>query len=156
MHIYEINRPLFSLPDAHPAHRFLRAFIRCRRQCVGREIALPGDEHDALDQEWYSSTDDRTWTFSAFAYTFLSFDVELDGWLTDSPHLTETEKGVLDKLPYLRALLSECETAAVDDKNADILTMIEQVRSLFDLWENCITARLERTQDSKNSGQRSG
>ena len=90
-----------------------------------------------------ASIDDRTWTFSAFAYTFLSFDVELDGWLTNAPHLTKTETRVLDKLPYLRTLLCECETAAVEGKNKDILTMICQVRNLLDLWENCIVARLK-------------
>jgi len=154
MHVFEINRPLFTLPESHPAHRFLRAFITCRSECVGREIVLPNDVHEAVDQEWYSTADDRTWTFSAFAYMFLSFDVRLDGWLTDAPHLTESEKGILDKLPYLRTLLTECRTAAVDDKNTEVATMVEQVRGLLDLWENCITARLERIRDLRNRNQR--
>jgi hypothetical protein len=114
---------------------------------------LPGDGHGPVDQEWYSSTDERTWTFSAFAYTFLSFDVELDGWLTGSPRLTESEKGVLEGLPYLRTLLNECETAAAAHKNNEIFDMIEQVRSLLRLWEHCITARLETIEDSTNGNE---
>ncbi len=155
MDVYEINRPLFSLPESHPAHRFLRAFITCRRDCVGREIVLPADKHDPVDQEWYSISDDRTWSFSALAYTFLSFNVELDGWLTDAPCLTEAEKGVLDKLPYLRTLLSECVAAAIGEKNTEILVMIEQVRGLLDLWETCITVRLEERKRGRRHGDAS-
>ncbi len=152
MHVYSINYPLFRLPDSHPAHRFLRAFITCREQCVGREFVLPGDDHASVDQEWYSLADDRTWTFSAFAYTLLSFDVELDGWLTNAPHMTTSEAGVLDRLPYLRTLLGECEAAAVDNRNTEILAIIEQVRNLLDLWENCITTRLDGKDEDPDPG----
>jgi len=76
------------------------------------------------------------------AYKYLSFDVELDGWLTDAPELTESERRYLSWLPVLRTLLAECEAQARVDGNQAILPLISRTRGLLDRWETCIVSRL--------------
>ena len=93
---------IHDLPDAHPARRFLKAFAECRRQCVGREL-----DPEPIDQSWESAIDGKTWTFSAFAYAFLSFDVVLDDWTPNAPRLTRSKVDALATIPIARALLEE-------------------------------------------------
>jgi hypothetical protein len=136
------NRPLLQLPDSHPARRFLDAFIKCLRH-VGREIPYRGRELEAIDQEWMSCIDNKKWKFSSFAYTYLSFTLELDGWLTDAPTLTHSERNVLRALPRFRVLMEECREACVKAGNSEVLTMSEDVLELLKLWEECINARID-------------
>jgi hypothetical protein len=139
MKVHKFNRPLFSLPKSHPARKFLEAFIQCGKECIGREIAaVPEDE---IDQKWFSQIDKREWRFSEFAYTYLSFDVVLDGWLNNDVEMTASERRVLDALPRLRTLLSECETTVREEHNIALLPLIFEVRHLLDLWEFCIIVR---------------
>jgi hypothetical protein len=142
MRIHQINRPLFDLPQTHPARRFLEAFIACRSNCVGREIAYRGREHEAIDQTWTSATDNRLWRFSGFAYMYISFTVELDGWLTNSPTPTQYENSTLKELPRLRTLMEECREACVVANNDAVLVLTNQVIDLLDLWEECIRVRI--------------
>jgi hypothetical protein len=144
MEIRKKNRRLFLMPFTHPARRFLEEFLACLDECVGREIGTP--DNAPLDQAWHSEVDGKRWTFSSFAYTFLAFDIELDGWLTDAPQLTESERNVITHLPYLRTLLLECEAAAHRERNDAMLPLIDRVQHLLDLWEDCI---LSRTASSK-------
>lgn len=137
MHVYRLNRTLFDLPQSHPAHRFLLAFIECRQDCVGREV-----EGDAFDQEWFSQTDNRAWSYSAFAYQYLSFDIVLDGWLNNAEGMTASEEQWLACLPRWRALLDECRASAARDRKHAVMRMIGQVLKMFDLWEECVHARL--------------
>jgi hypothetical protein len=148
MHIHRINRPLFDLPTTHPARRFLEAFIACRSNCVGREIAYRGREHEAIDQTWTSATDARTWRFSHFAYKFISFEIELDGWLSNSPTPTQYENNTLQELPRLRSLMEECREACVVAGNDAVLALTNQVIDLLDLWEECIRARIATVDQS--------
>lgn len=144
MHVVRLNRPLFNLPQSHPAHRFLLAFIKCRKECVGRERDTRNAKQPPADQQWYSETDARFWTFSEFAYTALAFDVELDGWLEEAPTLTKTEKETLKHLPYLRALMEECQAAAHQDDNSPVLEMVSTVLEMLELWQVCIEARAKK------------
>ncbi|HUT92887.1 MAG TPA: contact-dependent growth inhibition system immunity protein [Thermoguttaceae bacterium] len=139
MHVQRLNRPIFELPDSHPAHRFLRAFIKCRQDCVGREI-----QNDDLDQEWVSDTDGRSWSYSAFAYEYLAFDIVLDGWLSRAQDLTPTERYWLEQLPRWRALQQECKSAALRDGKLMLIPLVDQVLAMLDLWEQCIRARQAR------------
>lgn len=139
--IFHINRPLFALAETHPAHCFLKAFIECLRDCVGKEIPYRGAEDLAIDQEWFSQTDLRNRSFSGFTYEHLSYTIELDGWLSGTSTATPDELNTIDRLPYFRALMTECKAACIDDKNAAVLDMVEQVERLLDLWERCIKAR---------------
>lgn len=143
MYIYKNDSVLFTLPDDHPAKRFLNAFVECRQDCVGREIGLPGSSLPAIDQEWFSETDQRKWRFSEFAYSFLSFDVVLDGWLTNASELTDSERAILEKLPYLRRLLQECNTAAVHSGNSAVVSCVGRVLEVLHLWEECSRVRAE-------------
>lgn len=149
MRVYEDNRAIFLLPEWHPAHRFLREFILCREACVGRDIPSPPASDPPVDQEWYSPSERRTWTFSGFAYAYLAFDIVLDGWLDNSPHLTASEDGALRGLPHASQLLDECESACVREGNDEVRRMVGMVRQLFVLWEECIRARISGTEQKK-------
>lgn len=138
MHVKRINRPVFKLDDAHPAKVFLNAFIDCRSNCVGRELGEP-----PIDQSWQSLTDGKAWSFSAFAYSVLSFDIELDGYLKSSPRLTESEVVDIQQIPLFRALMHECAAAAERDGNQDIVELTDEVLAMFSLWENYLEFRKE-------------
>jgi hypothetical protein len=140
MKVYELNRPLFELPPTHPARKFLDAFIGCRTICVGRE--LPSADGTPIEQEWISRIDGNEWRFSKFAYTFLSFDIQLDGWLTGAPKRTESEIEMLRALPMMRALIAECRSAAEETRNDTIMPLVDQVHILLQLWEECILSRI--------------
>lgn len=136
MNVARLNQEIFSLPDSHPARRFLQAFMECRRDCVGKEAS-----DYPIDQEWFSDTDRKSWSYSDFAYKFLSFDIVLDGWLTSSPQRTADEERWSAELPRWRALLNECNNAAECEENYAILPVIAQVLKMFELWEQCILER---------------
>jgi hypothetical protein len=136
MQIEKLNREIFELPAAHPAYRFLRAFMECRSDCVGLEAT-----EDGIDQEWFSESAQEAWSYSRFAYEFLSFDIVLDGWLTHAAGRTSTEQHWLDQLPRWRNLLHECRSAAVNGHNQSIVPIIEKVCRTLELWEECILAR---------------
>jgi hypothetical protein len=139
MHIERLNRPVFELDDAHPAKRFLSAFIACRTNCVGRELAPPGQS--PIDQEWTSASDGRDWTFSAFAYGYLSFDIELDGLITGAQQLTESERWALGNLPRFQILMGECARAAKQRGNADCLELVDEVVAMLKLWDEYLQYR---------------
>jgi hypothetical protein len=140
MQIRSINRPIFDLPESHPARMFLEEFIECRQECLGREIGSP--QREPVDQDWMSQRDGRPWSFSEFAYRNLAYDIELDGWLTSAPQLTDSERADLESLSNARPLLAECLSAATRDGNAAVSALVEKVLHLFDLWENCIRYRM--------------
>jgi hypothetical protein len=140
MYLEELNRPVFDLDDAHPAKRFLTAFVECRTDCVGREIAPPGD---AIDQKWQSDSDGRAWTFSAFAYGYLAFDIELDGFMTAAPRLTESEIWAIEQLPRFHLLMSECAAAATQCGNIDCLQLVKMVLNMLILWGEYLDFRKE-------------
>ncbi|HUE71077.1 MAG TPA: hypothetical protein VMP01_09325 [Pirellulaceae bacterium] len=142
--IHPKNRPILELPKDHPAHATLVARFECQRQCAGREIPWPGREDAAVDQEWHSSLDGHSWRFSGFVYSFVCFDLILNEWIDHPPHVTESEKATLTKLPDLHGLLDECQAAALRDANAPVLEMIPIVRRFFSLWEKSIRLRIEQ------------
>ncbi len=133
-----LNRPVLELDDAHPAKRFLLAFMDCQSNCVGQEL---GQFRAPVDQEWVSATDGERWTFSAFAYKILSFDLELDGFLQRAPRLTASEQGAIERLPSYRTLMTECAEAARKKGNTDVLELTDQVLETLDLWEEYLRFR---------------
>jgi hypothetical protein len=135
MHVYALNKPIFEFAPDHPARRFLEAFVRCRQDCVGREMG-------GVDQEWLSETSGRDYSFSSFAYEYLSFDVELDGWLQNAPDLTDSEKAMLAGIAQIEELMAECTTVAIAESNSEVVTMCEQVVRMCRLWNECIDSRL--------------
>jgi len=141
MHIERLNQPVFELDDAHPAKRFLLAFIECRTECVGRELTPPDEV--PVDQQWTSAIDGRLWTFSAFAYGFISTDIELDGFLATAPRWTESETWALAELPRYRTLMDECAQAANQCGNTDCLELVDIVARMLDLWDEYLSYRKE-------------
>ena len=141
MHIESMNRPVLALDDAHPAKRFLSAFIDCRKDCVGYELGFDGQE--PIDQEWWCASGGKVWRFSEFAYKILSFDIELDGVLTNAPCLTESETAAARQLPLYRCLMDECAHAALRDGNNEIAEMTRQVQEMLNLWEEYLSFRKE-------------
>jgi hypothetical protein len=135
--IERLNREILAWPADHPARRFLEAFIACRRDCVGRELTSNDSDTKPIDQAWESSTDGTRWTFSRFAYTFLSFDIVLEGWLSQAPTLTESEKANLAQLPLLTRLMAECRAAALSSGNTEIVALTKRVLETLNLWERC-------------------
>jgi hypothetical protein len=150
VNIKKPNKLLFKLPESHPARRFLEAFISCRLGCVGKEISWNGNPE--IDQEWYSSTDERVRRFSEIMYGFVSYDIVLDGWLTDAPKLTYLEERADQKWKHLRLLLSECGETARAEGNAAVLAMVDQVRGMVDLWDAQLLARRKRISELGQRG----
>lgn len=137
MHIRRLNQAIFDFPFEHPARRFLEAFIDCRRECVGREL-------EEIDQKWHSTSERRVMQFSSFAYEHLSFDVVLDGWLSQANDRTASEEAALAAIPHTQTLLHECREAAQADGNATIIQMCDQVHNVLMLWGECIQSRVVR------------
>lgn len=142
MNIRRANKPLFSLPPDHTARRFLEAFISCRQNCVGREIVYSNIGNDPIDQEWISASDGCKHRLSSFAYKYISFDIVLDGWLSGTPELTDSEKHYLERLPRLNMLMTECQQECRNSNNASALALVEQILEVLHLWEVCIRTRL--------------
>jgi len=139
MHIESMNRPVLALDDVHPAKRFLSAFIDCRVNCVGRHHGLGGQV--PIDQAWISASDGKVWKFSEFAYKALSFDIELDGFLTKACYLTESETFAAQQMPLLRSMMNECGEAARHSGNKEIVELTDQVLEMLGLWEQYLNFR---------------
>lgn len=133
-----INRPVMSLEDTHPAKRFLCAFDECLNDCGGCELGL---YETPIDQEWTSATDGKVWKFSAFVYTYLAFDVNLDGFITSAPQWTASEKWALEHLPRFRSLMDECARAAEQCDNTDCLELVDIVVQMLKLWDEYLLYR---------------
>src|ERR1700682_2656530 len=125
MDTVELNRPVFELSAQHPARRFLHSFIERKAVCVGRHLEF--EDQVPIDLEWRSVSDGRLWTFSDFAYSYLSRDVVLDGLLEEKPYPTESEAEVLALLPLLRSMMNECRQTAERSSHSEILALTEQV-----------------------------
>lgn len=141
MRIESKNRKVLELDDSHPAKRFVEAFIDCRMTCAGRELDLGGQV--PFDQAWTSATDGRVWTFSGFIYSFICFDIELDGCLQNVRNLTPSEIEADQKLPRLRSMMNECAEAARQSGNSEILELTDQVLELLSLWDEYLSYRKE-------------
>jgi len=135
MHIHRLNKPLFELDVGHPARRFLESFVECRKKCVGREL-------DGVDQQWWSTTENQIKTFSSFAYEHLAFDIELDGWLSNSTELTDSERAALNAISHIESLMLECRETAQIDNNPVVVELVDLVLYTMELWKHCIRARV--------------
>jgi len=138
MNADEINAPVYALDDDHPAKKFLNAFIDCKDDCVGLDYDWDGQE--PIDQAWQSATDSERWTFARFAYSFLSLDLILDGFLQHGS-LTEAERALPQHILHRRTLMHECAAAAKRDDNTEIVKLTDQVLAMLDLWEQYLDYR---------------
>lgn len=150
MKIHPENKPLLKLPALHPARVALNAHLEARIECVGREIPWPGMAEEPIEQRWFSQIDQRNWTFSGFAYSFISFSLILDGWLSKSTNPDPCENAFLSEVSRLRGLLAECEQAAREAGNRRVIPLIEKARRFFDAYEESIRTRVGDTRLDAN------
>jgi hypothetical protein len=136
------NRPLNKLPESHIARRTVIALANCRRDCVGQEIPWPGREEEAFDQSWFSELLQRDFSFSSFAYAFISIDLVMHEWMSHPPHVTEAETNVLVRTPLLHTLLAECDAAALRDNNSRVSACISTIRDFLNSWEESVRRRI--------------
>jgi hypothetical protein len=141
MRVESKNRKVLELDDSHPARRFVEAFIDCRMSCAGRELDLGGQV--PIDQAWTSASDGRVWTFSGFIYSYICFDIELDGFLQRVPNLTPSEVEAARELPRFRLMMNECAEAARQSGNSEILELTDRVLEMLTLWEEYLSYRKE-------------
>ena len=133
----DLNPCVLALDHSHPAKRFLSAFVECRDNCVGLEIG----PDEPIDQEWESLTEGRDWTFSGFAYTFLSLDLLLDDFHQRVPCPNEANLNWPWNLPRVRSLMKECAAAARQNGNDEILEATDEVLKMFNLWDDYLKFR---------------
>jgi hypothetical protein len=138
-HTVNLNHAVLELDDAHPAKRFLRAFMECRANCSQRELGCDGEP--PIEQTWVSQIDGKQWTFSGFIYAFICFDIELDGFLESAVCLTASEANAAKELPSLRSMMNECAHAARQTGNGEILALTDQVLDMLGLWEQYLSYR---------------
>ena len=147
-HIESMNRSVLELDNAHPAKNFLSAFIDCRMNCSERELEI-GDQ-SPIDQAWTSASDGRAWTFSGFIYSFICFDIELDGFLQSARNLTPSEIAASRELPRHRSMMNECAEAARQSENHEILELTDQVLEMLGLWEQYLSYREEMISQTRD------
>lgn len=136
MQIRQLNEIVFTWSRTHPARRFLEEFIKFRKSVI-REKLSP-----EIDQEFVTREGANT-SFKAFLFTWLSFDIVLDGWLTNAPSVTHDEQRQLAALPEMRDQLLLCQEAAIRDGNSEMIRQLDRAFALLILWENCITSRVQ-------------
>jgi hypothetical protein len=120
-----------SFPGNHPARTYLLEFYRVRDEVCGRDIAWP--KRPSVEQEWDSLLLQRSFSFSAFAYCFVSYTLVMGEWFDDrfSQVPSEPEKEFISQLQMKLVLLQECADAANSHDNAEILRFVEMVRSML-------------------------
>jgi hypothetical protein len=143
--IFAANYPILAkYPEDHPAVRVLQVHAEACDKCVAKEIEWPQFGNKAIEQYWFSRTRLKNQSFSAFAYEFISYDLTLDGWLEMATEPTRDErKGLEDKIPLMEELLNECEEAAIDDGNDEILPLISKAREFILCYRKALFHRFE-------------
>ena len=142
--VYPVNYTIINRygPD-HPATRVLQVHAEACDKCVGKEIEWPQLGNQAIEQSWYSPSRQKVQTYSGFAYEFLAYDLILDGWLEMGPEPTEAELGFFDDERPMRLLLEECEDAALDDGNIEILPLITKTQEFLDAYRAAVLCRFK-------------
>ena len=142
------KRVFAEFPEGHPVRRYWIEFHRVQREVVGRDIEWPG--RPRIDQEWFSQLLQKPFSFSSYAYCFISCDINLAGWsLTEfenSP--SPIEQHHIQQFQMKQALLTECAQAAAADKNEPILTFVELARSVLELDIDATAHRLNLTRET--------
>lgn len=145
---FQSNKRIYDeFPADHPARRYLIEFGELRREVCGREIDWP--DCPGIDQAWYSPLLQRNFSFSSFAYSFISYTLLLDEWFDEQFQdcLSGAERGRIEYHFFWNALLSECEVAAAVEGNDPILQFIALTRANLDLGIAATAYRLNTTSE---------
>ncbi len=138
--IHPANIPILKLPEDHPARAALVAHVKCRRDCVGKEIAFSPDEV-VFDHEWHSELDQRNWNLSGFLYAYVSFDLILNEWI--DPEYIFDASADLNHIDHALTLLAECQATMPATANIVIHERIQQTRDFFMKWKKSIDYRMK-------------
>jgi hypothetical protein len=135
MRIHRENAAITALDESHPLRRALVAHDVARDVCVGIEIEWPDAPGCAAEQEWVSAVDGRRRTFSAFAYSFISYSLILRDWIGILHPIDQKVLDYLAELRRQRRLLDECDAAARRDASERMLEMVAAARAYYDAYE---------------------
>lgn len=135
---------LREFPSHHPAARVLQMHAETCDMLVGNKTDWRYDRSHSVDQTWLSDVDNREWCFSDFIDEYILYDLVLVGWLGNVPEATEEELGILDDTPRMRELLKECEQAAREENNLEIIPFIEKLREFVNVLEQAVLLRFEQ------------
>jgi len=126
---------------------YLVRFYQVRQEVCGRDISWPSQPR--IEQEWDSVLLQKRFSFSAFAYCFISLTLTMDEWFDDrfysSP--SEWEKQCIAQLAMKQMLRDESAVSARCQGNDAILHFVEMVRSLLEMG---IAATAHRIGATKN------
>lgn len=128
----------------HPAKEMFVRHDLCRKNCAGREIAWPNQT--PVEQEWFSTTEKRSFSFSSLIYSFICFSPDYRGWKEDAPpeSLRDVDRGAIEQLRRIIAIINECKAAATKDKNHEILNLLPFVENYFEAACRCIMSIVEQ------------
>jgi hypothetical protein len=128
--------------EDHPVRRYWIEFHRVQHEVCGRDIEWPG--RPRIEQEWFSQLLQKPFSFSSYAYCFISCDIHLDGWFLAEFENTPSpiEQYHIRQFQMKQTLLAECAQAAAADKNEPILTFVELARSVLELAIDATAHRL--------------
>lgn len=138
------ERLVRTFPSDHPAKDLLIRHSQCRKNCAGREIAWP--KQQPIEQEWFSITEQRKFTFSGLIYGFICFNADYQGWTQTAPpeRLRDEDHWAIKQLPRMIALVNECKAAATKNKNAEILKLCPFVEAYLEASCRCIMSIVEQ------------
>lgn len=139
------DRVYAEFPTHHPARLYLVRFYEVREEVCGRDIAWP--DRARIEQEWVSKLLQRKFSFSAFAYCFISLTLTMDEWFDDhfSTTPSEWEQRCIAQFAMKQTLLDECAEAAEREENTAILEYVHLVRSVLELGIEATAHRISTT-----------
>jgi len=142
------KRVFAEFPEGHPVRRYWIEFHRVQREVCGRDIEWPG--RPRIEQEWFSQLLQKPFSFSSYAYCFISCAIHLDGWsLAESENIpSPIEQHHVQQFQMKQTLLAECAQAAAADTNDPILTFVELTRSVLELDIDATAHRLNLSRET--------
>lgn len=131
----------------HPARKFLMTFYDVRKEVCGRDIEFPN--RPAIDQSWTSRLLSRPFSFSSYAYCFVSYTLTLGEWCDESFAAvpSPSEQAFIARWKLKHALLGECLAVATEAGNREIVRFVALARSLLDLQMAAIAERIKLTDE---------
>jgi hypothetical protein len=138
------ERLVRSFSPDHPAKERLVRHALCLKHCAGREIPWPNQI--PIDQEWFSQTEQRKLNFSGLIYISICYNPYYRGWSeTTTPHeFSEEDRGFIQQLPRLVAIIDECKAAAEQVQNDKILNLLPYVDAYLEATCRCIMSIVEQ------------
>lgn len=128
----------------HPAKEKLVRHTLCRMNGTGRDIPWPN--RPRIEQDFFSQTMGRPFSFSSYAYIHLCFDPDYRGWTQAAPppKFSDSDRDSVFRLRNELAILAECHEAAVHDNNLQMLEILPFVLDFLEATCRCIMSIVEQ------------